>query len=300
MFDEAWYLQDSCPPAAQLLYDLGLKDDDSTTPQPTYTPMRVDTPWPPLPPVPGTKKWFPPCQCLRLPLPLQLTSQPTLVAAKATRVRSTQSGRAPSRKQIASEVVTEFHIDRRDMELIYMSPDPYGCAFEAYLDLQKCDLTHHRTAGLRLFTKNERLVHSGMDPSTPGEHIARWRTELQGAWLLSVDGRPVSTPNDIQRALIVASTFNPSMCSLFFSHPKVTPDISNRGIPVMSRDDFTQYTHDQLNNQLDLLADVNSDTPCVLRTRCYDIISSGNVRQYITRVMRLTCGRLLQQTNWLD
>jgi hypothetical protein len=27
-FDEAWYLQPSCPPAAQLMYDLGLEADD--------------------------------------------------------------------------------------------------------------------------------------------------------------------------------------------------------------------------------------------------------------------------------
>ena len=29
-FDEAWYLQDSCPSAAQLLYDLGLEADDDS------------------------------------------------------------------------------------------------------------------------------------------------------------------------------------------------------------------------------------------------------------------------------
>ncbi len=29
-FDEAWFLQDSCPPAAQLLYDLGMEPDGKT------------------------------------------------------------------------------------------------------------------------------------------------------------------------------------------------------------------------------------------------------------------------------
>jgi hypothetical protein len=39
-FDEAWYLQDSRPPAAQLLYDLGLKAEDDAPPvtQPDEAP----------------------------------------------------------------------------------------------------------------------------------------------------------------------------------------------------------------------------------------------------------------------
>jgi hypothetical protein len=35
-------------------------------------------------------------------------------------------------------------------------------------------------------------------------------------------------------------------------------------------------------------------------TQKYDIVVSGEVRQYTTRVMRLTRGRLLQQDNWMD
>jgi hypothetical protein len=47
-FDEAWYLQQTRPPAAQLLYDLGLEyidDDDIPTDMPTEQPT---APWPPL------------------------------------------------------------------------------------------------------------------------------------------------------------------------------------------------------------------------------------------------------------
>jgi len=45
-FDEAWYLQSTRPPAAQLLYDLGLEvdsDDDAED-----VPQLPSVPWPPL------------------------------------------------------------------------------------------------------------------------------------------------------------------------------------------------------------------------------------------------------------
>ena len=45
----------------------------------------------------------------------------------------------------------------------------------------------------------------------------------------------------------------------------------------MSPQDFTQYTHDHLNNRLDLLQDVNPTAPRVLCTRYYDIVTSGDV-----------------------
>ena len=38
----------------------------------------------------------------------------------------------------------------------------------------------------------------------------------------------------------------------------------------------------------------------ILRTRYYDIVTSGDVRQYVTRVMKLTRGWFLQQDDWCD
>ena len=46
----------------------------------------------------------------------------------------------------------------------------------------------------------------------------------------------------------------------------------------MSKSDFSQLTHDQLNNRVELL----EDGLRVLRTRMYDIVESGEVRQYVT------------------
>ncbi len=206
---------------------------------------------------------------------------------------------SPTGKTLAAEVVSQFLIGPKDMEMIYMSDDPYGRSFEITLDLRKWDLTTHRTAGLRFLPKDDRLVLAAMDPGTPGARVDRWRTQLRGASLVSIAGVPVHTVEEAEAALTTLS--GPSLldCTLVFCHPKVFPDISNRGVPIMSRDDFAQFsqlTNDQLNNRLDLL----NESPLILQTRAYDIITSGAVRNYSTRVMRLTRGRLLQQNDWTD
>ncbi len=67
-FDEAWYLQPSCPPAAQLLYDLGLETHNFDTQSNNGTYYGVYVPWPPLPP--KLKFTPPPPFCRMLPLPL--------------------------------------------------------------------------------------------------------------------------------------------------------------------------------------------------------------------------------------
>ena len=75
-FDEAWYLQPSQPPAAQLLYDLGFLPEDNTISEvasaqsgtssvtghtPTDMMLPINVPWPPLAPVTdGCKSWSAP------------------------------------------------------------------------------------------------------------------------------------------------------------------------------------------------------------------------------------------------
>ncbi len=92
MFDEAWYLQQTRPPAAQLLYDLGLEADSEyashdsplpPTPAGSITPVTV--PWPPLAPkcIGNGQSWAAPLISLFAPLPLQITDAPNMVAARA-------------------------------------------------------------------------------------------------------------------------------------------------------------------------------------------------------------------------
>ncbi len=179
--------------------------------------------------------------------------------------------------------------------MIYMSPNPYGRHFEKVIDLRKWDLTCHRTAGMRLLEKDGRLVLASIDAHTPAPRIKRWRTHVWGAWLVSIDRTPVSTIAEAEGVFTRLQT-STHPCILIFSHPETSPDISNKGLPIMSKDDFLQFTHDQLNNLLDLIA----DGPIFRRGRQYHIVESGNVHNYSTRVMRLTSGRLLKQDDWTE
>ncbi len=85
LFDEAWYRQSHRPPAAQLLYDLGLEPDNNDSSEiPDNVPK---APWPPL----HTGKiiptiWKVPPLSRMTPLPLQKTSAPQAWMAAAALV----------------------------------------------------------------------------------------------------------------------------------------------------------------------------------------------------------------------
>jgi hypothetical protein len=175
-----------------------------------------------------------------------------------------------------------------------MSSNPYRRSFKAALDLRKWDYTKHCSACLRFFTKSGRLLLATMDPSTPGANADKCWTQLRGAWLISIDGVEVSPIAAAQEAFAWLSETSHHTCTLVFSHPHISPDISNRGVPIMSRDNFSQFTHNQLNHHHDLL----HNSPCSRRIHLYDITFSGNVRNYTTWVMHLTCGCLLRQDDW--
>jgi hypothetical protein len=182
------------------------------------------------------------------PLPLRVTDTPSqnIIAARAARVRSTNT--TNSKKQLAADVVAEYLIGVDDMAMVYVSPDPFQSAFEEELDLRKFDLSHHRTAGLCFFEKDGRLFLASMAPSTPGARIPRWRTRIRGAWLITINGTSVSSISDAQGVFQQLSATGAPLCTLLFSHSEITPDISNKGLPILSSSDFSQFTHDQLNN----------------------------------------------------
>ena len=272
------------------------------TPPGTVSPITVS--WPPPLPAPlhkGLDKdnvWTPPPRSLYAPLPLRVTPLPDAAHtphsanARAARLQS----RATTQKKTAAEVVSHYLINSDDMAMIYVSPDPYATVFEEELNLQKMNLARHPTAGLILFEKDNRLLLASMAPGTPGTRIARWQTRIHGAWLIQIDGTPVTSISDAKAVFTRLSRSNSPRCTLQFSHPEVNPDISNKDLPVMSKSDFSQFTHDQLNNRLDLL----EDGLRTQRKRLYNIVDSGDVLNYNTCVMKLTRGKLLSQDNWTD
>jgi hypothetical protein len=198
VFDKAWYLQPMRPPAAQLLYDLGLKNDKTfislnrpLLPTPKGTIELITVAWPPLLPGPlKLKQWSPTLASLFAPLPLQMTAKSNPVAAKAARTKVPCANL--SNKALTSATMTKYLIGHHDMEMIYLSLDPYGRIFEEQLDLHKCDLDTHRTAGLCFIVKNGRLILTSMDKSTPGTCINKWHTHICKAWLVLVNKTSVS------------------------------------------------------------------------------------------------------------
>jgi len=155
---------------------------------------------------------------------------------------------------VAADLVTHYLIGRPGMATIYMSPDPYQQAFEKDLkNLRKFDLTRHKTAGLSFIEHNKRLLLATMSPHTPEDLIPRWRTNLCGAWLVKINNTPVNNILEAQQIFQQLHNAKSTTCVLLFSHPEINRDISNNGLPIMNPADFSQLTHDQVNNRTDLL-----------------------------------------------
>jgi hypothetical protein len=181
------------------------------------------------------------------------------------------------------------------MATIYMSPDPYFAAFVEPIDSRKVDLFRHWTAGLKLFKRNGRLIVGGMETSTPAAQIPCWRTCIRGATLLQVGDIPVTSIRDVHRVLKISARKYPS-CPLLFAFPEICQDISHNGLSIMNSGDFSQATHDQLNDRWDFLP----LAPRLQRPQSYSIELSGDILKYVTRVMQLTHGKLLKQRDWQD
>jgi hypothetical protein len=84
-FDEAWYLQPTHPPAAQLLYDCGLLAEEAA--KDIFPSPPTLMPYASYPPLPTYDKEFctiPIGPAVQLPLPLSLGHTPSSIAARAT------------------------------------------------------------------------------------------------------------------------------------------------------------------------------------------------------------------------
>jgi hypothetical protein len=297
-FDKAWYLQDSRPPAAQLLYNLGLKAEDdieSVTDPPTCSDP---APYPPLISHKVSKdSWKLPQCCQHLPLLLCCTAEPCPVAAAATRL-VVDSPDSPPRclraMAMASAIADEYKIGRESMEMIYMSPNPYHISFDELLDIRCCDLSRHATAGLLSLECDGKVMLAHMTPGTPGAKKPCWWTCICGAWLIKIGEHLI---HSIKDARLAFATLHASGCThvpLLFVHLEIRPDISRRGLPIVSSAPFTQQTHDQLNDQWEF----STVTEHLRRDPLYQLVDDGWVLNVVTRVMELTRGKLIKQPNW--
>ncbi len=191
----------------------------------------------------------------------------------------------------ANIIASDFNITKHDMATVYMSPDPFFEFFEKNLDLRKWSYEKHRTTGLSLVFHNSHLYLGGMTPGSPCAKVDQWRVNLHGAWLIKVGPSEVSSISDAQVAFRALYDSGTPSATLLFLHPELRCDISNKGLPIVLLAPFSLQTQDQLHRRWDF----TSVAEYLHKAAPYKVVDSGNVLNYVTRVMKLTRGKLLHQ-----
>jgi hypothetical protein len=143
--------------------------------------------------------------------------------------------------------------------------------------------------------RDGRVHLAAIAPSTPAARIHGWRTRIRGAWLIKVGDTIVNSIDEVTRAFDGLHTSGSPSVTLLFSHPEVRPSLSQAGLPIVSSAPFTQHMHDQLNNRWEFATVAEHLRTC---KPSYEHVSSGDVLNVVTRVMRLTRGKLLKQPDW--
>ena len=287
IFDEAWYLQDRRPPAAQLLYDLGLQEPPNI---PTSVPLCVTIPRTTYPvlnksPLPSTKNAY----LTPLPLGMYTAPDPTIFPARAaTAVMLPQ----PDFPSLDHSTIFDFDITAADMAMVYLSPTPYNNAFEETLDIRKLDTSKHPTAGLSFIARNDKLMLAAMSPSTPGARVRAWRSRLRGAWLIKVAEFHITSLKSARDAFAAVEKRRDNSCKLLFAHTEIKDGLTDNGIP--------QVNIDQLNNrhslrpqQQHMSEDAFNGIAAHIPKRYWQGKEDGSVVNLITFSNKLTCGKLI-------
>ncbi|KAL9178452.1 hypothetical protein ACHAXT_003782 [Thalassiosira profunda] len=308
VFDEAWYLQPSRPPAAQLLYDLGLANDDAFA-CPPASPETELASYPPLPamalPLPKL-----PAKAMMCPFPLRLTEMPmstppSMTARAATLTSDPYLGTPLQSSNKDGTAVKDYCITRRDTAQIYVSPHAYHNSFDIDLPLRRYK-RHDATAGMRFDLINGRLILSHIEKSTVAAKIPRWRSRLRGAWLRKIGDVVVTTIDDVRATLAQLATANATSCWLTFSHPEIAHGLTNDGIPQVNVDQlnprhlFRDGPVRELNAPSPLSfppPDVGPPAAAAAYLRAFD---DGGVTNLVCRSHKLTRGKLLRGKHWSD
>jgi hypothetical protein len=182
VFDEAWYLQPLWPPAAQLLYDLGLENDAPIYEALSDPAVALYLPKPCLTSK-GPNKAHPAVRHLHLPL--WESSTPHTYGAHAATVTLDEPfcGTAMEGNWDAT-VINEFGIN---MEQVFFSPMAYNDAFKESLNMKRFYPTKHPAGGMHFTTEGNRLILQHMAQGSPCARLQDWHSQLKGACLISVN-----------------------------------------------------------------------------------------------------------------
>jgi hypothetical protein len=86
-------------------------------------------------------------------------------------------------------------------------------------------------------------------------------------------------------------------CILLFAHPEISHGLSNKGIPLLRRDQISQFNINQLNDQW---TPKPTPTPVLPKAPNYNIVIDGDIRNVVTKVMKLTQGKMMKQDDWTE
>jgi hypothetical protein len=100
---------------------------------------------------------------------------------------------------------------------------------------------------------------------------------------------------DVAQAVDILRLESSPSTTLLFLHPKIRPNLSQEGIPIISSAPFSELTQDQLNNRWEFSTVADHLHSC---KPSYKLVDLGEVLNVITRVMRRIKGKLLKQPDW--
>jgi hypothetical protein len=127
--------------------------------------------------------------------------------------------------------------------------------------------------------------------------IPEWRSWIQGAYLIQLNGQVVNTITDVVEVFEHLVLSECTSVMMLFAHPKIRPSLSQEGVPIISCPPFSLHTHEQMNNRWEFTTVRDLLQSC---KPSYKLVLSGDVLNVITRVMHLTQGKLMKQPDWED
>jgi hypothetical protein len=301
VFDEAWYLQPSRPPFAQMLYEVGLEPNHEP-----ITPSSVYVPDPPLPVLSLPKPPKLPKFATLIPLPLRASSPPQTYAATAAHTHTVAQLAIPAtvplqvapqpKRRLEHDMCLQHDISQKDFEMVYLSHSSFNNSFEEILDIQRYDPTISSTGGLQCEEKASKVFLRSMQPSTPAAKIRAWRSRLRGAWIIKVDDTMISSISDIEQALLRAKNDGHRSCTILMAHDAIRDGLVETGIPQINVDQLNGR-HTMLN--IEVMTQAQYDRWFASLPRCFfELIEDGGVLNFTTECHKLTRRILLQQDDW--
>lgn len=144
-----------------------------------------------------------------------------------------------SQSAAAAKLFQDIQVTFEEPYAIHLDNSPYDNHTHRIIDIKKNN--KHKTLGLILAQCPHRNLPTLQDcePSTAAMRIPRWRSELKGAYITSVNDTPVATTDEVENLIQIAIQSKSDAVKIHFSTIDRQAMHPQYGIP--------QMYHDQLN-----------------------------------------------------